>query len=187
MPNETELLRNFIDSSKAIIYLKDGDGRFLMVNGRAASVAGTTTVTVNVGNNKNGESAITIRATDTEGNFAEDTFELCIGFAGCGNISPTASATAASPIDENTSTLLVGTADDPDGDNDNMKFLWEITSGVGGSITPGTETLIDATFNAPNIGGPGADRDYVFTLTVTDEGGAESTTTVNLTVVNINP
>ena len=42
MPNETELLRNFIDSSEAIIYLKDGDGRFLMVNGRAASVAGNT-------------------------------------------------------------------------------------------------------------------------------------------------
>jgi len=42
MATETELLRNFIDSSEAIIYLKDGDGRFLMVNDQAASVAGTT-------------------------------------------------------------------------------------------------------------------------------------------------
>jgi len=42
MPTETELLRNFIDSSDAFIYLKDAEGRFLMVNNRAASVAGTT-------------------------------------------------------------------------------------------------------------------------------------------------
>ena len=42
MPNETELLRNFIDSSDAFIYLKDGEGRFLMVNDHSAALAGTT-------------------------------------------------------------------------------------------------------------------------------------------------
>ena len=66
-----------------------------------------------------------------------------------------------------------------------MTYSWDITSGQGGSIDNADQ--LDATFNAPNIGGPGADRDYVFTLTVTDEGGEQSTTTVNLTVVNINP
>jgi len=98
------------------------------------------------------------------------------------NVPPTISATATSPIDESTSTLLDGTADDPDGINSNMTFSWVKTSGQGGSID--NDNQLDATFNAPNIGGPGADRDYVFTLTVTDEGGAESTTTVNITVVN---
>ena len=42
MPNDAELLRNFIDSSEAVIYLKDEEGRFLMVNKRGASVAGKT-------------------------------------------------------------------------------------------------------------------------------------------------
>ena len=39
MPNEAELLRSFIDSSEAVIYLKDEEGRFLMVNSRAAGIA----------------------------------------------------------------------------------------------------------------------------------------------------
>ena len=42
MSNEAELLRAFIDSSEAVIYLKDEEGRFLMVNKRGASVAGKT-------------------------------------------------------------------------------------------------------------------------------------------------
>jgi len=32
MTDEANLIRNFIDSSNAVIYLKDGEGRFLMVN-----------------------------------------------------------------------------------------------------------------------------------------------------------
>jgi len=46
---------------------------------------------------------------------------------------------------------------------------------------------VDATFNAPNIGGPGADRVYVYRLTVTDEGGAQSFDEVTFTVINLNP
>ena len=42
MPTEAELLRLFIDSSEAVIYLKDEEGRFLMVNKRGAAVAGKT-------------------------------------------------------------------------------------------------------------------------------------------------
>ena len=42
MPNEAELLRSFIDSSEAVIYLKDEEGKFLMVNKRAAALAGKT-------------------------------------------------------------------------------------------------------------------------------------------------
>jgi len=88
---------------------------------------------------------------------------------GGSNTPPTISATATSSIDESTSTLLDGTAVDPDGDDLLMTYSWDITSGQGGSIDNADQ--LDATFNAPNIGGPGADRDYVFTLTVTDEGG----------------
>ena len=40
MANEADLLRNFIDSAEAVIYLKDEDGRFLMANSRAAAVTG---------------------------------------------------------------------------------------------------------------------------------------------------
>ena len=58
----------------------------LIANNGITSVAGTTTVTIEPGNNKNGVSAITIRATDTAGNFVEDTFELSIGV---GNTTPT--------------------------------------------------------------------------------------------------
>ena len=37
MPNESELLQKIIDSSNATIYLKDEDGRFIMVNHQAAN------------------------------------------------------------------------------------------------------------------------------------------------------
>ena len=40
MASEADLLRNFIDSSQAVIYIKDEEGRFLMVNSRAAGIAG---------------------------------------------------------------------------------------------------------------------------------------------------
>jgi len=42
MANEADLLRSFIDSAEAVIYLKDGEGRFLMVNSRAAAAAGSS-------------------------------------------------------------------------------------------------------------------------------------------------
>ena len=42
MPNQAELLRKFIDSAQAVIYMKDAEGRFLMVNDHSAELAGTT-------------------------------------------------------------------------------------------------------------------------------------------------
>jgi len=38
MANEANLIQNFIDSSNAVIYLKDEQGRFLMVNRRVAEM-----------------------------------------------------------------------------------------------------------------------------------------------------
>jgi len=38
MANEANLIQNFIDSSDAVIYIKDGEGRFLMVNRRVAEM-----------------------------------------------------------------------------------------------------------------------------------------------------
>ncbi len=38
MAKETNLIQNFIDSSDAFIYLKDGEGHFLMVNRRLAEM-----------------------------------------------------------------------------------------------------------------------------------------------------
>ncbi len=38
MAKETDLIQNFIDSSDAFIYLKDGEGRILMVNRRLAEL-----------------------------------------------------------------------------------------------------------------------------------------------------
>ncbi len=38
MANEASLIQNFIDSSNAVIYLKDDQGRFLMVNRRLAEL-----------------------------------------------------------------------------------------------------------------------------------------------------
>ena len=42
MSNGEDFLRNFIDSSEAVIYIKDEDGRFLMVNSRAAEIVNKT-------------------------------------------------------------------------------------------------------------------------------------------------
>ena len=141
------------------------------IDGTKPSV-GTYTVTYSVTDNNSNTTTIT------------ETVNVCAGgCGGGGNVPPTASASATTPINENTSTLLDGTADDPDGDNSKMTFLWEIKSGIGGSITNATSE--DATFNAPNIAGGGPNRVFTITLTVTDELGAQTVSnTITITVVN---
>jgi len=106
-----------------------------------------------------------------------------------------AKTTPASPpgipfpfVTDNTSDVgLVGTiATDPDGDDALLVYTWGVT-GILSSLP--TITDIDtsepsALFDAPEIIGGGVDRDYVFTLTVTDEGGAQTTSQITITITN---
>jgi len=148
------------------------------------SGAGTTTVTVDPGNNKTGESDITIRATDTDGNYVEDTFRLTIGGGGGGNNAPTVdSITGAFTINEGTNGhSLSATASDPDV-GDTLTYLWTESSHVQLTVTIYNEDTLNPTFDVSTMNG-GSSRDITFTLTVTDDGTPveQGTDTVVVTV-----
>jgi PAS domain S-box-containing protein len=69
MANEANLLQNFIDSSNANIYLKDEQGRFLMVNRRVAEMLKVSKEQI-IGKNNHDlmpkEEADRIRANDSK-------------------------------------------------------------------------------------------------------------------------
>ena len=82
---------------------------------------------------------------------------------------------------------LVGTiATDPDGDDALLVYTWGVTGNPSSlpTITDNDTSEPSALFNAPEISGGGPDRDYVFTLTVTDEGGAQTTSQITITITN---
>ena len=64
-----------------------------------------------------------------------------------------------------------------------MTFSWTKISGQGNPSIDNADQ-VDATFNAPNIGGSNPDRIYIYRLTVTDEDGAQSFDEVTFTVTN---
>ncbi|MCJ2376271.1 hypothetical protein LNL84_05425 [Vibrio sp. ZSDZ34] len=117
-------------------------------------------------------------------------FGLLVILSGCGgdtepvnsNIAPSISFTGEQSIVNGNDFLLNSGADDPDGDNNQLEYLWEQT---GGSQTISfDETSANLSFTAPNNS---VDENYSFSLTVTDSGGAEVNDTFTLLILSTTP
>jgi hypothetical protein len=100
------------------------------------------------------------------------------------NAPPTADAGPDQTVDEGVVVTLNGSnASDPD--DGIAAYLWDQTSGIG--VTLSDPTAAQPTFTAPDVGA-GSDS-LTFTLTVTDNGGLQSTDScmVNVTGLNMPP
>lgn len=114
---------------------------------------------------------------------------FCIG--GCGNSSnsgnpppanqaPSANAGADQTVDEGAVVNLTGSGTDSDGAI--ASYSWTQSSGTEATIS-GAGTR-NASFTAPAVSAP---ANLVFSLTVTDNGGANATDTVTITVNDTSP
>ena len=93
------------------------------------------------------------------------------------NRNPVAEAGPAQSVVTDMPVTLSGSGNDPDGDNNALTYSWELTGGTG--ITLSNANIAGPTFT------PTAAGVYTFTLTVTDDGGADSaadTVTITVTV-----
>lgn len=91
------------------------------------------------------------------------------------NTPPTANAGADQSVTEGTSVTLAGSGADSDGTI--SSYAWTQVSGP--SVTLSNANTASASFTAPDVS---ADTTLEFKLTVTDNGGATATDTVNVTV-----
>jgi hypothetical protein len=122
-----------------------------------------------------------LRVTDSFGLEATDT---CIVNITNGNLPPTADAGPDQTVDEGVTVTLDG-SNSSDQDDGIASYQWEQ---VGGTlVTLSSNTAVQPTFTAPDVGPSG--ESLTFQLTVTDSGGLQSTDTciVNVSWVNLPP
>lgn len=84
------------------------------------------------------------------------------------NIPPTADAGEYPAVPINTTVQLLGSGDDPDGDNAQLTYMWTLTRPTGSVAQLSDPMISDPTFIADVVG------TYTATLVVTDSMGAPS-------------
>jgi len=144
-----------------------------------------------------GEPDVTFVAPEVESNGESLTFELtvtdysglqstdtCIVNVSWVNIPPVSDAGEGQTVDEATVVTLDG-SQSSDSDDGIISFLWEQVTGIPISLSD--STAVRPSFISPDVGPDGST--LKFQLTVTDNGGLQSTDTciVNVSWVNIPP
>ena len=128
---------------------------------------------------------IAVTAYDTSGNESDFSNEVSgIGDTDPINAPPTANAGPDQTVDEGvTVTLDASNSSDPD--DGIASYLWE--QSAGSPVTLSDPTAVQPSFTSPDVG-PGGES-LTFRLTVTDNGGLQSTDTciVNVTWENAPP
>ena len=130
----------------------------------------------------NGESlTFELTVTDYSGLQSTDT---CIVNVSWVNIPPVSDSGADQTVDEGTTVTLDGSKSS-DADDRIFSYLWEQVDGIPISLSDPTK--VRPSFISPNVGPDGSTLN--FQLTVTDNGGLQSTDTciVNVSWVNIPP
>jgi len=94
------------------------------------------------------------------------------------NVLPTVSAGQDSSFMENLNATLLGSVSDSDGTI--VSVLWEQTAGTTVSLNDADK--VEASFTAPEVD---LDEVLIFTLTATDDTGATSLDTINVTVIDV--
>jgi len=123
-------------------------------------------------------------AYDTSGNESDFSDEVSGVPTDPTNAPPTADAGPDQVVSEGV-TVILDASNSSDPDDGIASYLWEQTGGI--SVTLSDPTAVQPTFTAPNVGPGGAS--LTFRLTVTDNGGLQSTDTciVNVTWENTPP
>ncbi len=164
-------------SVDASSYFREYDGELLF---HEVSSSDTSVVSVNLElttmtyrGEAPGTATVTVTATDLRAT-AEQTFTVTVV-----NEAPTASAGPDQTVEEGAEVTLVGTGDDPDGDNAALTFRWSAPSGV---------TLSDPAVSSPTFTAPAveSDRDYTITLAVNDGEADSAPDSVVVRVRNVN-
>ncbi|WP_343692552.1 PKD domain-containing protein [Chitinophaga sp.] len=123
-----------------------------------------------------GTYVFTLTVTDDDGATATDNVTITVKAAVSTNVAPTANAGADQSIQLPASTATLNGTGSKDSDGTIKSYKWAQTSG------PVTTTISNATIASPVITNLTTAGSYVFTLTVTDDGGATATDQVTITV-----
>ncbi len=123
--------------------------------------------------------ALTFKLTVTDNGSLSDTDTVIINVSN-DNQAPTADAGPDQVVDEGETVALNGSnSSDPDGSI--VSYSW--TQTAGGVVTLSDASAAQPTFSAPNVGQHG--ESLTFELTVTDNGGLQSTDSCTVNVVDM--
>ena len=116
-----------------------------------------------------------IQVTDNDGASVADEIAVHVNKV---NQLPQVSAGSVQTVDELSDVTLTGSASDPDGTIQTVE--WRQTTGLPVLLI--SSNSLSASFTAPDIE---TDETLVFTLTITDNDGGESTASVQILVTNV--
>ncbi len=132
-----------------------------------------------VASNTTEEQVFRLTATDNSGFTSTDIISIFVRDVLVANIAPVSDAGADQSINENTLVQLDGSNSTDDG---TISYLWEQTAGTN-TITLNDDSIATPTFTSPFVSSAG---DVItFKLTVTDDLGVQSSSSVNITVNDV--
>ncbi len=154
-----------------LAYTVSGNSNATLV---AGTIAGAPSLSLNFNGNLAGTSQLKIRATDSAGLYAEDTFNITVV-----NQAPVANAGADKSITlPGSTTQFTGSGTDVDGTI--KSWLWTQVSGPSSVISNGNTATI-------SVSGLISSGTYVYQLSVTDNANTVSTADLVNLVVNPEP
>ncbi|MEI9912425.1 MAG: PKD domain-containing protein [Bacteroidota bacterium] len=143
------------------------------VSGTGGTITTASAATTTITGLSAGSYVFSLKVTDNQGATATDNITITVNAATTTNQAPVVNAGPDKTITLPVSLVtLTGTASDPDGSI--ASYLWTKVSGTGGVIT----TLAAATTTVTGL----IAGTYVFSLKVTDNGGATATDNITITV-----
>jgi len=132
-----------------------------------------------VASNTTEEQIFRLTATDNSGFTSTDIISIFVRDVLVANIAPVSDAGTDQSINENTLVQLDGSNSTDDG---TIIYLWEQTAGTN-TITLNNDSIATPTFTSPFVSSAG---DIItFKLTVTDNFGVQSSSSVNITINDV--
>jgi len=157
------------------------------LSGSIAPLSNTNTDTAsfsapNVADNATEELIFQLTVTDNYGLTDVSTTSVFVQDALITNVIPTADAGTDQVVSEGSTVNISAAASTDDGTI--VAYLWEQTAGDN-TITLADNTAMDTSFTAPTLVAAGSSDTITLKLTVTDDLGVQASTTLNITVNDV--